>query len=276
MVTVGLAETDGSGRFWLTETGTLLCSESPGSMRITAQVLLAADHRRAWGRLADGVRTGQSPFVLEHGQKVFDYYAHHPEDRERFSRMMSNLTGAMEPGIVAAAPGLSRFHRICDLGSSRGTLLMGLLQRAPHAHGILFDLPDLANAARPLLAEHGWDARIDAVGGDFFQAVPAADLYTMKWILHDWSDEQSVQILRNIRHAAQPGASVWIIESTLPADDSPSFATLMDVNMLCMTDGQERTVPHYHRLLREAGFAPSTVTPVPGPIEVSIIEGTVN
>jgi hypothetical protein len=194
---------------------------------------------------------------------VFDWYSRHAEEAQRFSRAMEGTTRIIEAALLACwTP--PPFELAVDVGGSRGTLVASLLAGAPGAMGILFDLPDIADAVRPTLA----DPRIEAVGGDFFQAVPEGDLYLLKLILHDWTDEQASAILRNIRAAIRPGGRVAIIENLLPEQIEPHPGYLMDLNMMVMTGGRERTAADFAALLERTGFKLESVSPTPTPIGV--------
>jgi hypothetical protein len=145
-------------------------------------------------------------------------------------------------------------------------LIAGLLGANPEARGILFDLPDLVERARPTLAND----RLEAIGGDFFKGVPEADLYLLKLILHDWTDERSEAILANIRKAIRPGGHVVIIESILPEIMQPHPAYFMDLNMMVMTGGRERRASEYGAMLEKTGFRLEKV--VPTPTLLSVVE----
>jgi hypothetical protein len=194
---------------------------------------------------------------------VFDWYSRNGEQAQLFSHAMESTTRIIEAALMASwSP--PPFELAVDVGGSRGTLLSALLARAPDARGILFDLPDIADAVRGSLGSD----RIAAVGGDFFQSVPEGDLYLLKLILHDWTDAQSETILRSIRAAVRPGGRVVIIENILPDRPAEHPGYLMDLNMMVMTGGRERTAAEFQALLESTGFQVESVTPTPTPIGV--------
>jgi len=138
----------------------------------------------------------------------------------------------------------------------------------PGARGILFDLPHAIEEARPIFAAGGLGGRYELVAGDFFQSVPAADVYLLKAVLHDWDDAQARQILQKCRASAARGAKVLVIEMVIPSDGSASFAQLMDLNMLVMLTGRERTADEYRALLDASGFRLDRVIPTHTPYAV--------
>ena len=147
-------------------------------------------------------------------------------------------------------------RHIVDVGGAHGDLLLTILQASPHARGTVFDLPHVADAARQAIAAHGYAARCEAVGGDFFQAVPpGGDVYILKLIVHDWPDTEAVRILHTCRAAMPPDGTLLVIEMVIPDDPRLSLAHMSDLNMLVMTGGQERTAREYGALLAQAGSA---------------------
>ena len=217
----------------------------------------------AGGAIDRSVRDGSTAFDAMYGMPVFDWYGRHPEEAQQFSRAMASSTMLIEAALMATwTP--PPFELAVDVGGSRGTLLAALLQRAPDARGILFDLPDIAESVHAALPSD----RIEAVGGDFFKSVPEGDLFLLKLILHDWTDAQSEQILRTIRTAIRPGGRVVIIEALLPDAACDDAGFLMDLNMMVMTGGRERSAADFEALLERTGFALESVTPTPTPMAV--------
>jgi hypothetical protein len=144
---------------------------------------------------------------------------------------------------------------ICDVGGGQGHLLCQLLKAHPHLAGIIFDLPAVLDHTNELLpAKLGLEHRCTYVTGDMFEAVPTADAYTLKMILHDWNDEECVRILSNIRGAALHNARVFIIEYVVPGPETPHIAKLFDLHMMCWGTGRERTEDEHAALLSAAGW----------------------
>src|SRR5262249_39937549 len=165
-----------------------------------------------------------------------------------------------------------RFMRLVDVGGGQGALLHGILSAPPKLHGVLFDLPAVVAGAAAVRTETLAD-RCEVVGGDFFQAVPpGGGAYVMKYIIHDWNDEDALQILRNCRRAVHPGGKLLLIELVLKQSNEPDSGKFTDVTMLVLLRGRERSEAEFRALLREAGFALTRVIPTYSPFGESIIE----
>jgi C-methyltransferase len=225
-------------------------------------------HVQAWGKLHESVSSGQPSVPALFGMPIFAYYAAHPDERASFSRAMGNLSVLAAQGTVHHYD-FSHARHIVDVGGADGDLLLSILHANPHARGTVFDLPHVADAARQAITVQGYDGRCDALGGDFFQAVPpGGDIYVLKLILHDWPDTEVVRILHNCRAVMSPDGTLLVIEMVLPDDNHLSPAHLSDLNMLVMTGGQERTVQEYGALMAQAGFRLMRLIPTDSPYDV--------
>jgi hypothetical protein len=233
-------------------------------MRDFAIAETAPGHWLPWGRLEDAVRTGErtTPAVL--GCEIFEWYGQRPAEGAAFSGAMGNLSAlaAQEAGRLLSLP---EGATVVDVGGAHGTLLAGVLKAHPSARGILTDLPHVIADAPRALAALGVAGRVEAVAGDFFESVPGGDCYFLKQILHDWSDDECVKVLRNCARAMRPGGKVVVVEMVVPEDDTPSLAQIMDLNMLVMLPGRERTATEFASLFRAAGLAAGEVTPTASP-----------
>ena len=159
------------------------------------------------------------------------------------------------------------------ISGAHGVLLAGVPRANPDARGILFDLPHVIATAEDVIAAEGLSEQCELVSGDFFEAVPeGADLHLLKQIVHDWDDEGATRLLRNCHRALSPGGKLLLVEMVIPPDNQPSPAQAMDLNMLVMLGGRERTEEEYQRLLQEAGFRLERVIPTHSPF--SVIEAT--
>ena len=266
LAAAGIFACNAEGLFSHSALSRVLRSEHPNSMRPFVESVFGDEHYAAWGALDETVRTGTTAFESHYGMPVFAWFGQHSEAALLFSEAMTSTTRVMEAGLLGAHH-LPDFELAVDIGGSRGTLLSGLLGQQPQARGILYDLPEIVEAARPTLV----GSRIEAVAGDFFESVPAGgDLYLLKLILHDWTDAQCVTILHNIRSAIRPGGRVAIIENVLPETVRPHPGYLMDLNMMVMTGGRERTASEFAALLEQTGFRQESVTDTPA--FLSIVE----
>ncbi len=250
--------------FALTPLGGTLRSNVPGSMRDFAVAETAQGHWLPWGHLDEAVRTGArtTPAVL--GCEIFEWYGTHAAEGAAFSGAMGNLSAlaAQEAGRLLTIPARST---VVDVGGAHGTLLAGVLNANPTARGILHDLPQVIADAPRAIAALGMADRVEAVAGSFFEAVPEGDVYLLKQVLHDWSDDQCVTLLLNCARAMRPGGKVVIVEMVVPEDGTPSMAQLMDLNMLVLLPGRERTEAEFNALFRAAGLSTAKVTPTFSP-----------
>ena len=255
-------------QYALSPVGELLRSDVPGSMRDWLIAETDIPHWQAWGQLYEGVRSGRTVVPELFGMHIYEYYAAHPVDLACFSRAMGNVSALVAQGTVRNYD-FSRVRHIVDVGGGDGGLLLAILEANPHMRGTVFDRPQVVEAARQAIESRGYRERCQAVGGDFFQAVPPdGDLYVLKFILVDWKDPEALQILQNCRAAITGDGKLLVIEMTIPDNNTASPGQLFDLNMLVMTGGQERTQSEYAALLTEAGFSLNRVVPTGSPFQV--------
>jgi len=264
---LGIFARDDAGRYHHTELSRALRSDHPESMRVVIDSIFGGVHYDAWGAIVDGLRAGKTPFDLRFGMHSFDYYGRHPEVAEDFSKAMSASTRVMENALLAAYD-FGDFQLAVDVGGSRGTLIRAILARHPDARGILFDRPEVIDAVSAELE----GTYITGVGGSFFESVPAGgDLYLLKFILHDWSDADCDRILATVRTAMRPGVRLCIADAVLPErPNGPDPRYMMDLNMLAITGGRERTASEFHALLGRNGFEIRRIIPTAS--NLSLIE----
>ncbi|MBA3832030.1 MAG: helix-turn-helix domain-containing protein [Chthoniobacterales bacterium] len=260
-------------RFELTPISQLLRRDVPGSMRDLA-VMFAEDWQwRNWGELMHCVMTGNAAQHKLYGMDSFAYFTAQPALGAVFNRAMTGLSAAVAPAI-AEAYDFSRTSTVVEVAGGHGLLLAAILKRNPKMRGILFDLPDVLVGCGELLDREGVRDRVELAAGDFFQSVtPGADLYTMKHIIHDWDDAKSLQILRNIRAAMKPDGRVLTIEMVVPEGNEPSPSKILDLQMMIMEGGKERTAGEYEALYELAGLGLTRILPTMSPF--SLIEGKI-
>ncbi len=260
LASVGIFSEEADGRFTLTPLAALLRSDIPDSMRALA-IMYAEEQSRAWDDVLHSVQTGQPAFEHAFGTRYFDYFATHPEASRVFNEAMVGWTTQVVDAVVAAYD-FSPFGTVMDVGGGHGPLLAAILKSAPATRGILFDQPHVVEGAEPFLAAAGVVDRCKRVGGDFFAEIPAgADAYVLAQILHDWDDEQSVAILRQVRRAMPDHGKLLVVELVLPEGNDPFLGKWLDLHMLVLLGGQERTVAQYATLLSAAGFKLAGVVP---------------
>jgi hypothetical protein len=262
----GVFEEESPRRFSLNPLGSALKTGDPSAAR--DMVMLLPWFARAWAEFPRTVAGGENGMQLAFGMPVFEYLAQNPTESGNFNRTMI-ATGAGEPAAVAEAYDFSDVHRLVDVGGGIGTLLTTVLDRYPLVRGVLFDRPDVIDDARPTLAEHGVTERCEVVGGDFFVALPEnADAYLMSHVLHDWDDDLCVAILRNCRAAIDPDGRLLIVEMVLPPGGEPHPSQMLDMIMLAIAGGMERTEEQYGELLRRGGFRLTRVVPTGSAVSV--------
>ena len=264
----GIFKAEPDDSFSQTGLSDVLRSGRPGGMRAIAEVELGHDHYDSWRDVESCLLQGGTAFERLYGMPIFRYYAAHPELEAMFAEAMTNLTAIAHAGILGAYE-FKGFRRAVDVGGGHGAFLAAILDRNPSAEGVVFDLPSvIADAAK---AEHvqRHKGRLTAAGGDFFQAVPAGgDLYLLKFILHDWDDGNSIKILANVRKAIAPQGRLAVVELVLPQPNEPHIGPLMDLNMMVMTGGVERSAADYGALLAKAGFRLERVATTRSPFSV--------
>jgi O-methyltransferase domain/Dimerisation domain len=266
---MGLFSEDSSRRFSLTPLGEALRSGRPGSVR-SSVLIFAGLAAKAVAELNYSVKTGKPGFEKAYGMPLFEWLAKHPVEASMFSETMVGFHGA-EPAAVAAAYDYSKFETIVDVGGATGNLLAAILGRHPKPRGILFDMPHVVGDAPELLKTHGLTDRIAIESGSFIESVPAADgVYLLSHIIHDWSEAQCLTILGNCRRAMKPDGRLQIIEMVLPPGNDPHPGKMLDMIMLTVAGGQERTEQEYKTLLGKAGFRLTQVVPTKS--AVSIVE----
>jgi hypothetical protein len=264
---LGLFKETRPDTFQLTPLGEVLKSDAPGSLRDFSIAETDHGHWMAWGRLVDAVKSGERAAPKALGKEIFDWYEEHPEEAAVFAGAMSNLA-AMVANEVASVCDFSKAKKIVDVGGSHGTLLTAVLKKNLGTTGILIDLPNVADRARHALEANELSGRAEAIGGDFFVDVPEGDVYLLKQILHDWNDEQCRTILANCARRLAGGGRVYIVEMVIPDDNSPSLASLMDLNMMVMLPGRERALKEYKVLLESSGLKFERVLPTHSPFVI--------
>jgi hypothetical protein len=271
LASLGVFTEDEQGRFALTPLAETLRGDVPGSLRAVA-VMMGAEHFRCWGELLYSVQTGRTAFEKLYGEPIFSYLAARPQAARTFDAAMVGIHGR-ETAAMLDAYDFSGLGTLVDVGGGNGSLLSATLHRHPQLRGVLYDRPDVVERALPALKAAGLEERCRAVGGNFFESVPAGgDAYLLRHIIHDWYDEQALTILRNCRRVMPPHGKLLLVEAVIPPGNGPFWSKFLDLNMLVIPGGMERTEGEYRELLAGAGFRLTRVVPTAS--EVSVIEGT--
>jgi O-methyltransferase domain/Dimerisation domain len=255
-------------RFSLTGIGQFLRRDVMGTQAHRAEMVGHAQFWHTWGNFDYSLRTGQRAFDRTHGTDGWSYRNAHPDERACFDSAMSADATWMADAFINACD-LSRFHHFVDLGGGDGTLIAAILARYPRARATLFDQPGVTAHARENLAKSCLTYRCSVVSGDFFQGVPpGGDAYLLKWILHDWRDDECVRILRQCRNAMTGAARLIVVEYLADRDKPTRSVTLMDLNMMVMNGGRERTRDEFAALFAKAGLRLCTVVPTASMISI--------
>jgi SAM-dependent methyltransferase len=264
-VHVGIVSVQPDGRFCLTSLGELLRSSVKGSMRELAIGMTAAGHWLPWSRLELAVRQGKSQAKAALGHELFDYYAANPIEGSAFTGAMADLSETIANELTQALDAATGFA--VDIGGASGAIIAKLLEANPSLRAAILERGDVVPRARAAIARRGLSSRCEVIEGDFFESVPDADLLILKSIIHDWNDRQSVQILGNCARALRPDGRVVLVERVLPEHGDPGPAALIDLNMLVLLPGRERTVRQYAELLRAAGLRLNRVIELPSAMQ---------
>jgi SAM-dependent methyltransferase len=220
------------------------------------------------------VRQGRRQTLETLGAELFQYYSDHPAEGRAFTGAMSNSSTHVADEIARVLD-TSAARQVVDVGGASGTVIAALLERNPWLEGTILERADVADRAKAAVAQRGLSSRCRVVSGDFFESVPETDICILKYIIHDWDDQQSISILSNCARALRPNGRVILVELVIPDDDRPSHAPLMDLNMLVVLPGRERTAGQYRDLLTRAGLHLDRIRSTASPfsvIEASALE----
>ena len=256
LVALGVLVERESG-FATTDVGEMFRRGVPGSRRAMTRMLVPESYQ-PWSHFLEALRTGVTGESLAYGGTLWEHIARDPDFAARFNEaMVANSETVAD--FVARTADFSGASLAVDVGGGTGALIASVLLAHDHLRGIVFDLPAGLARTAAYLATRGLSDRCSVVEGDFFTSMPAADLYLLKDILHDWDDDHAAQILRVSRSAMNPGGRMIIVERVMPSTvtDEPAHvaSTMTDLHMMVLLGGHERTLEEYSALFKGAGLA---------------------
>lgn len=259
----GLVEQLPDGTYGPTKLADSFRSDRPGLRAMTLN--LQEEGYNAWGQLLHSVRTGQPAFELVYGKSRWELMAERPVSAARFNAHMVEVTTRVAAGFVANYE-LNGVSTVVDVGGGNGALLEAVLVAKPEIKGVLFDLPAGLAGAQKRFDHIGLTDRVTLVEGSFLESVPGgSDLYMLKSIVHDWDEERATTILKNCRAAMKPSARLVLIERILPDKVGPEQdgldAVMLDLHMMVVLGGRERTTDEYRELLAAAGLKMTNTGP---------------
>ncbi len=271
LASIGLFHQDGEG-FTLTPLGATLRTDIPASLAPFVLMELSESHHRAWGELLHAVKTGEPAFDTAVGMTAWEMFGSDPEMAGHLGRAMHGLTENVLSAVLDVY-NFAKFSRVVDIGGGEGGFVTAVLATQPTAVGVLYELPYVIENARERMRGTAEAERCELVGGDFFDKVPdGGDLYLLKWVLHDWGDEECQAILRNCRRAIAENGTLLVVDTVIPPGDESAPGKFIDLNMMVLGSGRERTEEEFAALFTASGFGLNRVIPMRSPS--SLIEAT--
>jgi len=259
------------GRFAQTPLSEPLRSNAKPCVRNVAMMLTDDWHTRSWEQLPWCLETGKPASYKLNGMGMFDWMARNPEKTVNFNNAMTDFSQGDSAAILQSYD-FSHFEHIVDVAGGHGTLLAAILDQAPKLRGTLFDMAHVIEGAKKAGILERFGSRCSLETGSFFDSVPVgADAYIMKFIIHDWYDPECIKILGHCRKGIRTGGRLLVVDQVVPAGNEPSISKIVDLEMLVLPGGMERTEHQFRALFEASGFRLERVIPTPG--VQSIIEG---
>jgi hypothetical protein len=266
LATAGVFEEHDGRRFAHTEMSRTLRSDHPARTRAAVRMIGSDGMWRGFGAIDTSVTTGGTGWQAAMGEEIFAWLAHEPEAAALFNDAMIGIHGGEPPAVAAAYPFAGT---VIDVGGGSGNMIVNVLRQHPAARGVTYDMPHVVVEAQRRFEAEGLTDRARAEGGSFFDGVPAGgDLYLLSHIIHDWDEARCVRILEHCRKAKAPGGKVLIVEMVVPPPNVPHPAKMLDIVMLAIPGGRERTEEEYRTLLAKAGLTLTRVVPTHSPVSV--------
>jgi hypothetical protein len=273
LASVGVFSHVGRERFALSRLAERLRTDTPASLRAMV-ITIGEIHYQACGNLLDSVQTGSPAFNKVFGTSLFDYLQQNASAADAFNKGMTNLSSMLAYAILMAYD-FAGISSIVDVGGGQGTLLEKILQFNPDMRGTVFDTASTIEKSTQQPGSNSWGKRCSYVTGDFFASVPqGADAYLLCGVIHDWDDYRAITILGNCRRAMTKNSRVLMVDMVVPHTNVNCFSKLLDLNMLVMTGGRERTETEFRALLDASGYKLTKIVPTMAP--QSLIEAVPN
>ncbi|MFX1376305.1 MAG: methyltransferase [Promethearchaeota archaeon] len=265
---MGVFSEESPGIFSLTKASEFLKTGSPFSVKDWAILNGSEWHSRSWMNLLYSVKTGKPSFWEIYGMKGFEYFKRNQEDYEVLNNAMTFFSRGQAKRIVNSYD-FSKFRTIVDVGGGYGYLLTEILKRNPSLQGILYELPEATDGARKTIEKENLLNRCRVVGGDFFQSVPkGADAYIMKYIIHDWSDDNARLILQNCRESISPNGKLLVVDKVISLKSGLNDEIMGDIEMMILGEGRERTESEFRELFNSTGFELTNIIPTQLPLYI--------
>jgi hypothetical protein len=274
LTSIGVFSGDDEHGFELTPLGNTLRSDTPGSLRAWATLVLGDELYQAWGDLIHSVQTGESAFRHVFGMSRYDYVSLHPEHAKIFNEAMANLTEFYNT-TVRDCYSFSGIRKVVDVGGGDGSLVIALLQANPGMKGIVFDLPQVTERAQQRIRAAALENRCEVITGDQFVSVPSGgDIYILSRCVNSFDNDRAIRLLKNCRAAMSEKAKLLVIERLLGSRTEGAVVAqspfMSDVHMMVLHTGRERTEAEHRALLEAAGFR--VIRVVPTRSEMSVVE----
>jgi len=253
-------------RFAHSDMSRTLRSDHPTRTRAAVRMLGGEGMYRALGAFGSSLATGAPSWDVAIGEPMFDWLSHEPEAASLFNDAMIGIHGGEPPAVAASYPFAGT---VIDVGGGSGNMIVNVLRQHPQARGVVYDMPHVVAEAQKRLEAEGLAGRARVEGGSFFDSVPAGgDVYILSHIIHDWDEARCVRILDHCRQAKAAGGKVLLVEMVVPPPNVPHPAKMLDIVMLAVPGGQERTAEEYRDLLARAGLRMTRVLPTASPVSV--------
>jgi O-methyltransferase domain/Dimerisation domain len=265
LASLGVFQEVEAGTFANTPISERLRSNVAESSRDTVLFMANPMHLRVFAELMHSVETGETAMKKATGMDSFTFFEGNHGESEAFNAAMTSISASLV-GPVIAAYDFGESGTLADIGGGHGVLLAAILQKHPGLRGIIFDLPHVVEGAKPRIGSLGLESRCEIAAGSFFEPLPAAESYILKSIIHDWDDAHAIAILKNCSKAMRgKDGKVILLEFVVVPGNDPSLAKWIDIEMLAMAGGRERTEAEYADLFAKAGLKLSRVVRTPSP-----------